>query len=146
MAAGLNFAGLKGLHIASLNFCSVVSEKNMIQATTYIENSNIDCFRITESWLKDKLKDNQIAINNYNFIRHDRDVDSGNTKSKGGGLFIYTASDVRPTQFSDTKLSNRDIELLSIQINKGNYKTLNIVSIGPLMGTYLSLSRASQLC
>ena len=101
----------------------------MIQATTYIEDSNIDCFVVTESWLKESLDDNQVAINNYNISRLDRDLTAPDAKTKGGGLLIYTATNVCVKHFPDCNISNRDIELMYIQINKGNYKTLNIISV-----------------
>ena len=36
------------------------------------ENANLDCVCITESWLKDHVHDNVVALNGFNTVRKDR--------------------------------------------------------------------------
>lgn len=89
----------------------------------------MDCFIITESWFKKELSDNQYYIGGCDLLRLDREFTAPGAKTGGGGLVIYTATDVNVTHYEEANINNKDLELLYIQIKKGNYKTLNIISL-----------------
>ena len=69
---------------------------------------------LSETWLSDKIPDNMLILNSYNFIRQDRDskISQTNVKSRGGGLMIYFKEYYTPYILNMTQVNsiNRHIE------------------------------------
>ena len=55
---------LKGISYGSLNICSTY--RKMDDILTILNNSELDYFRITESWLNNSISDADLDINGYN--------------------------------------------------------------------------------
>ena len=55
---------LKGISFASLNICSVY--RKMDDILTIINNSELDYFSTTESWLNASISNDDIEIDGYN--------------------------------------------------------------------------------
>ena len=68
------FSGLKGLHLVNYNIRSL--QGKIDDARIIIQNSEADCFLITESWMHDMLSDTEIVVPGYNMCRLDRDLTS----------------------------------------------------------------------
>ena len=97
-----------------------------------MDGSAIDCFLITESWLTPRNKDNHIAIPQYNLTRVDREVLKPNGKRKrGGGLLMYIHQDLVFSDFrvNNFNISDKDIELQCIEVNKANSKRIIIINL-----------------
>ena len=100
-----------------------------------IENSNIDVFTISESWLSAAVPDRVIECMNYNVIRLDRSWnDAGDDKShpkRGGGLVSFVKSNMK---YSDTKyeklnVSCKDVEMMWIALDITNVRPIVIVTV-----------------
>ena len=75
----------KGIHVANLNVWHILPKLDELQRTLGIENSP-DTLGICEAFLDQTVNDNQLSINDYDFIRKDR----YETRDKsGGGLILY---------------------------------------------------------
>ena len=79
----------KGFKIAHLNIRSLV--KKMDQLRIMLQDSNIDVFTLSETWLEKSLCSNLFKIWGYETIRQDRAYSMGLSKKKkrGGGLITY---------------------------------------------------------
>ena len=66
----------KGLTLVQLNVRSLLANDNdnLDQVRDYLFDTKPDCFLITETWLKPKIKDNFLAAPNYQLARLDREV------------------------------------------------------------------------
>ena len=76
---------LKGISIASLNICGLVSKLDDI--SHLLQQSNLDILVLTESHLSEKIDDSLLNIPGYTFYRQDRTAASG--KRSGGGIITY---------------------------------------------------------
>ena len=84
----LNVVG-KGLNIAHLNVRSLLGGYKFEMVRKQIEESNIDVFTISESWLTSAIPDRVFECMNYTSVRLDRSLnEEGNDKllpKRGGG-------------------------------------------------------------
>ena len=103
----------KGFKIVHLNIRSLVNKYEQLKIE--LENSKIDIFSISETWLTEGVGSNILGITGYNLEKHDRkfvDVETGLLK-RGGGLCIYydkhLVCDTNKWKIYNT--SNPDIEL-----------------------------------
>jgi len=51
-----------------------------------ITEEDLDVVGISETWLSDRISDNEISIQGYTLFRKDR---NSTNKSKGGGVALY---------------------------------------------------------
>ena len=124
--SSLNILGSGGLHICHINIRSLFRDEIMDQLRLLLLPQHIDCLTVSETWLSDKVPDNQIHIDGYNIVRLDRAIDK-----KCGGLLAYVRSDTTISlelteRFS---VSNEDLEMHLIRIKKGVNKKLTVVNI-----------------
>ena len=84
----------KGRSFASIYIHGILSKFDSLKLL--IENSGVDIFAVSESFLNDTITNAEINIEGYSTGRGDRDHRSG--KLSGGGLVVYTsdAADVTP--------------------------------------------------
>ena len=95
MDIGLNFDGDRGLHFAHLNTRSL---PNCIKdLRIYIENSNIDCLTLSETWLTDLSDTNQLIIDGYTLTRQDRAIQG---PRPSGGFATYVKNG-QPAMFPE---------------------------------------------
>ena len=125
----------KGLNIAHLNVRSIMGGHKFEMVRNQIENSNIDIFTISESWLTKAVPDRVVECMNYNTVRLDRSWSEAGDDSmlpkRGGGLMGYISNKVK---YSDTKydklnVSFRDVEMLWLAIEISNLRPIVVVII-----------------
>src|SRR3989441_2022907 len=63
-----------------------------------ITEEDLDIIGITETWLNDKISDEELNIRGYTLIRNDR---NDNIKSRGGGVALYVRNELHPVHKSD---------------------------------------------
>ena len=96
----------KGLHIAHLNVRSLLSRNKGDMLRWQIENSDIDIFTISETWLNVGIPDETIKMNKYKSVRLDRswpEGQEGNQAKKRGGVLCYIKDWIK---YSDTKYAH----------------------------------------
>ena len=101
---------------------STTSKLKSFQDLVYGET--LDVITITETWLNDKIFDNEILPNGYNIIRKDR---SG--KKRGGGVLIALRENipyniVLPSNAKRNWHDLLEIVAIEIQLNKNSKKAL----------------------
>lgn len=113
----------KGLKVVHLNCGSLVNKIDLIRYTV-LQESNIDIFCVTESWLKPYHGDELCRVANYNMCRLDRDrKHKSGAYVHGGGIIIYVHSNLS-FEFVDNFISTFDIELCSLVITNENMKKI----------------------
>ena len=79
-------SGSSSLFVPSLLLSNVMSLAPKIdEIREVVHNANLDLVCITESWLKDHIDNNSVAISGYNVIRRDRI----------GGICLYVKESIR---------------------------------------------------
>ena len=100
-----------------------------------IEASNIDIFKISESWLSKAVPDRIIECKGYNVVRLDRSWnearDRESVPKRGDGLLNFIKSDIK---YSDTKyerlnVSCKDVEMLWLAVEISNMRPVVVVKI-----------------
>ena len=88
--------GSPSAHVPALYLSNVMSLAPKIDEIRYVaENANLDCVCITESWLKDHVHDNVVALNGFNTVRKDR-VDIIH-----GGVCVFIRDNINFTILED---------------------------------------------
>ena len=73
-----------------------------------LQNANLDCVCITESWLRSHIHDNVVALKGFNIIRKDR------VESEHGGVCVYVKDTIKFTILDD--LHDPSFEILWIKL------------------------------
>ena len=73
-----------------------------------LQNANLDCVCITESWLRTHIHDNVVALKGFNIIRKDR------VESEHGGVCVYVKDTIKFTILDD--LHDPSFEMLWIKL------------------------------
>ena len=73
-----------------------------------LQNANLDCVCITESWLRSHIHDNVVALKGFNIIRKDR------VESEHGGVCVYVKDTTKFTILDD--LHDPSFEMLWIKL------------------------------
>ena len=101
------------LHIAHINIQHILNKLDEIKYhLSQLNSSHI--LGLCETFLTEKVQNNDLFINNFSFERKDR------VGKKGGGILIYIASKVPYIRRLD--LEHNDIESICIQITYPNVK------------------------
>ena len=127
LTPSLDFKGLKGLHLVNYNSRSLHAHRHDIRI--YVEDSGIDCFTLSKTWLRDKLPDSQYQVPGYNILRIDHDTTQPESNSKGGGLLMYIAEDIACSSPLDIGYNDKDLELQYTLISKGNFKQIHLLNL-----------------
>lgn len=117
--------GRPGFKIAHLNVRSLVGKINQLRLD--LPNSSLDILSVSETWLTANTEDRLATVQNYDLIRHDRQVIKSNGQVKtGGGLGIYHKDtlDVDPSMFRRLNLSTAELELQWVVISRPNTKRI----------------------
>ena len=92
----------------------------MDEITLLLKVCRFDIFAITETFLDESISDKQLHVENYKFVRRDR-----NTGQDGGGCLIYIASHICYSRLKS--LESPDVEL--IWINKFCVNMLRLLTV-----------------
>ena len=104
--------------MCTLNICSIVNKINIFQSFVYSRFPDI--IGVTETWLSDKISDNEILPHNYSIIRKDR-------QSRGGGVMFA----VKHSKSYQVLPSPPELELLTISIGSSEPTIYRLVAIYP---------------
>ena len=131
-----------GLSIAHLNVRSLLAANTFDLLKIQIQESGIDIFGLSETWLSKAIPMGFIKIKGYKTYRHDRswsDNNCTNSCKKGGGLVCYIKDCI---QASDTKYAHfnrscKDVELQWVSISIKNMRPVVILNVyRPPQGDY----------
>lgn len=100
----------KGLHVSHLNIHFLYPKLDEIKILLNLQE-NIDIFCLSETFLTDEFSNFELNIPNYDFIRKDRG-------SHGGGLIIYTKSDISCIHREDLEVDGIEMLWLEVRNNK----------------------------
>ena len=118
--------GSNYLHVPSFivsNVMSLAPKIDEIRET--VRNTNVDLICITESWLKDHIDNNVIAISGYNVIRRDR------SNAEHGGVCMYIKDFIQFKTLED--LMNDQFEVLWTQLRPSRLpRGITSIDIGTL--------------
>ena len=79
------------LQCVYMNARSIVNKMKVLELT--VKQDDLDLVAITETWLHDKITDEEISIEGYTLIRNDRkDIN----KHRGGGVALYIKNELNP--------------------------------------------------
>ena len=107
----LLYNGNKGFKIMHLNIRSLI--KNIDQFRVYASNYQYDIMCINETWLDDKISDQEVGIDGYDLVRKDR-------KRTGGGVAVYIRNSINYKIRQDVMPDN--LELVTVEIIKPKVK------------------------
>lgn len=118
----------KGLKIIHLNCRSILPKWEELRNTFLKCNTDILIF--TETWLHKNVNSSLLYDDNYTITRLDRQakLPSGLAK-RGGGICIMTRKDLVVDMENCVSISNKDIELLHINVKKGMSRRINVVGV-----------------
>ena len=97
---------IRGLHFLHLNVRSVLHKISELRIL--FSRKNFAVIGFTETWLNDSINDEEINIDGYKVVRHDR------TSRSGGGVCIYIRNDI--TFNINPDIPTDDIESLWINV------------------------------
>ena len=116
-----DLAKLRGPAIGCLNIQSMTRKFDEIKLL--LARSEINCLGLVETWLNTSIGDDELHIQNYDMIRHDRDQGSG--KHGGGGLIFYVDRKYQFQSLPEWHVCNPDIEIgwikLSLKLTKPTF-------------------------
>ena len=64
--------GTGGINFVHLNVASILGARKFEMLKHQLENSNVDIFCVSETWLAHDIPDGLVMINGFNFMRLDR--------------------------------------------------------------------------
>ena len=102
----------KGLHITHLNIHYLYPKRD--ETKCLLSQQNIDILCLCETFLSIEFLDSELNILDYNFIRKDR-------QTHGGGLIIYTRSNLACIHRDDPEIRDTEILWLEVKNNKQNH-------------------------
>ena len=82
----------KGLRCCHLNVRSLPPHFDEI--TTLIRLNKLDIFALSETWLNSTWKDHELNIDDYYLFRQDREMSASASTHYGGGVVVYTKSNL----------------------------------------------------
>ena len=88
----MTILGAKGLCIVHMNVASILGAHKFEMMRQQVENSYVDVFCASETWLTCCQPDSLIALKGFNVTRLDRSWkgnNAGANPKKGGGLICY---------------------------------------------------------
>jgi len=87
------FNNLKCIYFKARSIVNKQKELNLL-----VTEEDIDIVGITETWLNDKISDEELSIKGYTLYRKDR---NDTIKTRGGGVAIYVRNELHPVYNSD---------------------------------------------
>lgn len=88
--------GLSSTYVPSFLVSNVMSLAPKIDELRHVvQNANLDCICITESWLRSSIHDNVVTLEGFNIIRRDR------VESEHGGVCMYIKDTINFTVLAE---------------------------------------------
>ena len=115
----------KGFKIVHINIRSL--PKKADQLRLILQNSNIDIFTLSETWLHDKIDTQLIHIPGYDITRLDRKPTP--FKKRGGGLLIYSKKSLNVNVHQLQTTSTKDLEIQWIRIERSHAKDILLANM-----------------
>ena len=100
-----NIPTSKSLSIIYFNARSLLPKIDELRAIAEADSPNILC--VVESWLSNDISDNELAIDQYQILRLDRD-------RHGGGVLMYVHCSLSPKVLS---AGDHSLELLIVSVS-----------------------------
>ena len=130
-----------GLNLVHLNVASILGARKFEMLRQQLENSNVDVFCASETWLSQSVPTGLVEIKGYKCARVDRAWKSnlGDQEYKKGGLICYKSDKIEFNEFKYAPLncSNRDLEMQWITLEIPNMRRILIINIyRPPQGDY----------
>ena len=116
----------KGLKIVHLNIQSITNKLDELKVLLTDLQARISIMAITESWLTDKITDESLHIEGYDFVRRDRSQTTS-TKCRGGGVIVYLSNNITFTRRTDLEASN--IEMIAVEIKHAKVKPIVLLIV-----------------
>ena len=137
-----NILDATGLNIAHLNVASILGAHKFEMLRLQVEDSHMDVFCASETWLNTGTPDKLVSIKGYNLARKDRswnEMGSAVGSKKGGGLICYVREGLTMNEFRYERLnqSNRDLEMQWISLDMKHMRRIVIINVyRPPQGNY----------
>ena len=123
-------ASQKGFKIVHLNIRSLTSKIETLRID--LENSGIDMFTVSETWLSQNYDSSLVNINNYHLLRQDRQTLRSDNKVKhGGGLGMYIKDSLEYDDdiYGNLNKSDGNIELQWVVTRREHTKPILICNV-----------------
>ena len=116
---------VKGFKIVHLNIRSIV--KKIDQLRVLLQDTSIEVFTLSETWLKPFLHTALFEIEGYKLFRLDRKI-RGRSKKRGGGLLMYVRDSLSSSceYLDELNASNSNIEAQWLLIHRPHCKNVVI--------------------
>ena len=109
---------LKCIHMNARSICNKYSELELC-----VQLENPDIIGITETWLNNKISDNELIFDGYTIFRRDR---INSCKNGGGGVMLLIRSRLNPVMVSDFQNSSIEFLTCSIECGRGEQTLIGI--------------------
>lgn len=116
---------IKGFIITHLNVRSCLPKIESLRAEFCDTNVDVLCF--TETWLKSTITDNLVSLDGYILEGLDRSQQTGH--KLGGGVCIYSKSNINYLPTKSLWVSSNDIELICITLLPDNNRKIHVINI-----------------
>lgn len=115
------------LNIYYQNVCGLNSKTHDLY--TSVLAADYDCIALTETWLSDKVSNNELFPDNYVIFRVDRNLSKTN-KSTGGGVLLAVREFFKVEEIHlDCKIDCVDLVCVKINSNNCFYTSLYVLVI-----------------
>ncbi len=116
---------LKGITVAHWNSRSLYPKFD--EVTVWMDESDLECLVISESWLTQDIPSDFVHLDGYNMFRHDRDASTG--KSRGGGLVCYVKSRFNSLHLENMNVCTANVEMMVVKIKLTNTRDWYIIGV-----------------
>ena len=131
----------KGFHLAHLNVRSLLGKNKADMLKQQIQDSNVNIFTLSETWLSSSIPDAQVGIHGYAAVRLDRDWGGtpGGVAKKGGGVMCYIKDGINYSdeKYKECNISCADLEMQWVLLTIQNLRPIVVVNVyRPPQGDY----------
>jgi len=116
----------RGIPIGHLNVRDLLASNKKDDVTNLVLNVPFHIFGVSETWLFDKVCDEEVTVPGYQIIRSDR-KNIKSHKTRGGGVLLYVRDDYSVTVLNNTLQSQ--IDSLHVVVNKEFLPPIHIILI-----------------
>ena len=131
-----------GISMVHLNVASILGAHKFEMLRLEVENSPVEVFSASETWLTADVPDGLVKIEGYNMVRADRlwsEDTTSRVPKKGGGLICYVRKGIKINEFRHAaqNQSCKDLEMQWISLEITSMRRIVLVNIyRPPQGDY----------
>ena len=134
MLDDINLVDAAGLTITHLNVASILGAHKFEMLRKQVENSHIDIFCASETWLHCNVPNALIELKGYNIARVDRNWKERVTNDpvkRGGGLICYVKEKLVMNEFRYEKLNQscRDLEMQWVSLEMPHMRKIVLINV-----------------